>query len=330
VAGLLVVLFCSCIGRAAAQPAPKLHMVVVTSEDGPPLPEALLSVLRELFSRVGLVLVEIDEGKDEDLLARVRIQRDEDAATVRVFSVTQKRLASTHRVPRSESDAVFRETVAHVVLGAVEPLVVERLEVEAREPAPAPLPAASTDEAPLREPLRTHFGAALGAGPVWLGDLWGLRIAGRADAYVSTRLPSVFGITLGGILKRTRERASAESELSLAFARLSAGIEPWLSRFVRLGALLSAGVDYVQVSAEPTRMADQLDSPWRHFSPMLGGLLQLRFPLWRGLELQTVLGCDVDLTPYTYAVLDGSERTTLFELGRARPYAALFLAWSSL
>jgi hypothetical protein len=328
-------LFWLFFGRAAAQPAPKLRTVVVTSEDGPPLDEGLLSALRELFARVGIELVDSDEGKDEGLLARVRIQRDVDAATVRVFSVTDKRLASTHRVPRGETEALFRETLAHVVLGAVEPLVVERVEVEAKLPAqetaaPAPAPPQAGEPTKPDAGRALHFAAGLGAGPLALGDLWAPRIFGRADAYVATRMPSVFGLTLGGIVPLARTAASTEAELSLFLVRVQSGIEPWRSRFVRLGLLLAAGANFIATTANPQRAALDVVSPSRRVDALLGGLVQLRFPLWWGLELEALVGCDVDLTPRSFVVRDGEHRTKLFPASHAQPYAGLLVAWSSL
>ncbi len=323
-------------GRAAAQPPrPKLHRVVVTSEEGPALDEALLAALRELFMRVGLVLVETDEGKDEGLLARVRIQRDADAATVRVFSVTAKKLASTHRVPRAETDALFRETIAHVVLNAVEPLVVERAQLEATmvgassEPGGESAEPLATD-GPKREGPAAHYSLGVGAGPLIVGELWGARLAGRADVYVATRLPSVFGLTLGGVLPRTRERGAVHSRFDILFARISAGVEPWLSRLARLGILLSAGVDLLRVDIDPKRVPDQVLPRQRVPDFMLGALVQMRFPLWGGFELQALVGCDLDINPHEFAVTDGATRTKLYTPNRARPYAGLFVAWSSL
>lgn len=333
-AGLLAVLLWLLVGRAGAQSvAPKLHRVVVTSEEGPALDEALLAALRELFTRVGLTLVETDEGKDEGLLARVRIQRDADAATVRVFSVTAKKLASTHRVPRAETDALFRETVAHVVLNAVEPLVVERVELEASmldsqsaaHEHEQPGPTESRATAPP-----AHYGLGFGAAALVIGELWGTRLSGRADVYVATRMPSVFGLTLGWVLPRTRERGGVHSRFDILFARLSTGIEPWLSRFARLGILLSAGVDLLRVEVDPKRVPDQVLPPQRVFDFMLGAAVQMRFPLWHGLELQALVGCDLDLNPHEFAVTDGGTRTKLYTPYRARPYAGLTVAWSSL
>jgi hypothetical protein len=286
-------------------------------------------------------LVDSDEGKDEGLLARVRIQRDEDAATVRVFSVTAKKLASTHRVPRAETDALFRETVAHVVLGAVEPLVVERAKFEATQPVeqtPAPSPPAEAaagapagGEAGERARPSVHYGVGLGAAGMYIGDLWGTRLVGRADAYVGTRVPSVFGVSLGGVLPRTRERGWVHSELKFLFARVQAGIEPWLTRVSRLGVLLSFGVDALHGSARPNkRMADSVSAARYEFDYMLGALVQMRFLLGRGAELQTVVGCDLDLNPHEFSVKDGDDRITLFAPARARPYAGLIVAWSSL
>jgi hypothetical protein len=334
-AGLLATLLWLFIGRAEAQPAPKLHRVVVTSEEGPALDEALLAALRELFTRVGLVLVETDEGKDEGLLARVRIQRDADAATVRVFSVTAKKLASTHRVPRAESDALFRETVAHVVLNAVEPLVLERVELEATMVATISESAREGDTPVSREQAAgdgpaAHYGVGVGAAALVVGELWGARLAGRADAYVATRLPSVFGITLGYVLPRTRERGGVHSRFDILFARVQAGIEPWRSRFARLGVVLNAGVDLLRAEVDPKRVPDEVLPRQRVVDFMLGALLQLRFPLWGGLELQALVGCDLDLNPHGFAVRNGTTQTKLFTPYRARPYAGLVVAWSSL
>jgi hypothetical protein len=243
-------------------------------------------------------------------------------------------------VPRAETDALFRETIAHVVLGAVEPLVVERLKLEAslpaRDEAPPTAPAPSEQDAEVEERTHrapsAHYGVGFGAGPLFMGELWGARILGRADAYVATRVPSVFGITLGGVLPRTRERAWVHSELRMLFGRVQAGIEPWLTRVARLGVLLTFGVDALHGSARPKRMrmADSVAAAHYEIDYTLGALLQLRFPLRQGLELQTTLGCDLDLNPHEFSVQDGDRRTTLFAPARARPYAGLLVAWSSL
>jgi hypothetical protein len=232
---------------------------------------------------------------------------------------------------------VFRETVAHVVLGAVEPLIVERVETEtklAAQPSSPPSEPESkpTEQAPADAPPATHFGVALGAGPLLLSSepAWGARIFGRADVYLATRVPSVFGLTLGGIVPVKRERGDVHSELGLSFARVQAGIEPWLSRFMRLGVLLVLGADLISATANPERLAEKVKSPVRRVDALLGALLQLRFPLWRGFELSASAGCDVDLTPRELTVSDGEHVTKLFSLARVRPYAGLAIAWSSL
>ena len=311
-------------GRALAQPATKARGVIVTLEYGEPIDGALSASLRELFGRVGLTLLERDDGDESTLLARVRINENNEGATVRVFGVASGRLESTHRVQTAATEALYRETLAHVVLGAVEPLTSEAV-------ARAAAAKAESASVPPKAPRpAAHFGGALGVGPLWLGDLWGARIFGRADAYVATRLPSVFGLTLGGVLPRQTERADTHTELWLAFARLQAGVEPLIRSFLRLGVLLTVGADLISVSATTERATDSVSSPQRLVDAMLGGLVQLRFPLRRGFELSLALGCDVDLTPRSFVVHDGEEEHTLFALARARPYAGLAVAWSSL
>jgi hypothetical protein len=140
----------------------------------------------------------------------------------------------------------------------------------------------------------------------------------------------VFGLTLGGVLPKKRERADTHSELWLSFVRLQAGIEPLIRSFVRLGILLTVGADLISATATPERSADHVSSPLRRVDALVGGLLQARFPLRRGFELQLAFGCDVDLTPRSFVVNDGEQVRTLFELARARPYAGLAVAWSSL
>jgi hypothetical protein len=81
---------------------------------------------------------------------------------------------------------------------------------------------------------------------------------------------------------------------------------------------------------KPERLADKVAAAHYEIDYMLGALLQMRFPLWQGLELQTTVGCDLDLTPHGFSVQDGARKITLFAPARARPHAGLLLAWSSL
>jgi hypothetical protein len=120
------------------------------------------------------------------------------------------------------------------------------------------------------------------------------------------------------------------SRFDILFARVQAGVEPWISRFARLGVLLGAGVDLLRAEADPKRVPDQILPRQRVLDFMLGALVQLRFPLWHGFEVQALVGCDLDLNPHEFTVTNGTTRTKLFTPYRARPYAGLFVAWSSL
>src|SRR5262249_37842924 len=140
-------------------------------------------------------------------------------------------------VERGDSPALFRETLAHVILGAIEPLVGREDDVD-RPPPPPSLPPppvanappstsddltvarASVSEAPL-DPMRLLVGAR--AGPRLLeSDRAGIAFAGT----LSLTLPLPFrpsgAVYAGYVLPSRVSKASVDAEFHLVPLRAEA------------------------------------------------------------------------------------------------------------
>jgi hypothetical protein len=122
----------------ASSPRPaRAHLVVIESRLDPADDAGLRQTLSELLGRLDVRLAPAGSLVSEPELARVTISPTFDGARVTVQPLDPPGPLARHEVPQASSPELFRETLAHVVLGAIEPLVEQ-----ARAPEPARLPPA--------------------------------------------------------------------------------------------------------------------------------------------------------------------------------------------
>ncbi len=145
------------VAPAARADEPAEIPVVVLETSGPVDP-ALDLTLKELFGRRGVELAR--PGAPGHVVARVVVSQLGETASVLVDDPAHQ-LASVHRdVPRGDSPALFRETLAHVILGAVDPFLPDSRAASTPSstptptptPTPAPSPAPPARPAPLPTP----------------------------------------------------------------------------------------------------------------------------------------------------------------------------------
>lgn len=307
-------------------PAPRIVRVEVDDVVGDI--ESLRASLRELLLRVNVRLVEIDVP-DDQLLALVVITGSVRGANVRVFPAHAREPATSHHVPGAESEALFRETLAHVVLGAIEPLLSAPPQPPPAPPAPPQENEEEEEETPSPPlPLSYELGGALG--PLRIGtEQWTAQLSALVNLHVGTRLPSLFGLELGGALPSEQRAARVSSTLWLLSARARAGVEPLVRGRVRLGVVLSAGADFVSVSAKTERPTERIHSPRRQLDPVLGVASELRVALPHQLSMLLALGCDWNMTPHQLLVREREQDDTLWRTSALRPRITLGLLWST-
>ncbi|HEY5372559.1 MAG TPA: hypothetical protein VIK01_02690 [Polyangiaceae bacterium] len=316
----------------------------------------LEQLLSELLGRSGLTLTWSAPSSEGRVIARVHVKLHDDGALLDVVDPRDTSAARQVSVPRHGTEALFRETLAHVILGNVDPLATLDAERPSTTPSrhgsptptvpkPAPPPASPVAAPAVAAPapqadkslsyrqrrqeeerLRFAFGvggAALlvardRAAPVMAGSL-GLVFPGALQprAALSAGYMPPLGIDGKGL--------TANFRLIPMRARL--GLEPWSSPWLALDAALSLGVDWLTFTPTDTTAELQASSSTR-VAPVLGALLGARAHLGAGLDATLGLGLDFDPTPRTWLVAEGERRVPVLEMLRFRPSAALGLEWT--
>jgi len=316
----------------------------------------LEQLLSELLGRSGLTLTWSAPSTEGRIIARVHVKLHDDGALLDVVDPRDASAARQVSVPRHGTEALFRETLAHVILGNVDPLATLDAErpslTPSRQAGPAPAapnpapPPPSAVAAPTvavlasradeslshrerrqeEERLRFAFGVGGAAllvardrtAPVMAGSL-GLVFPGALQprASLSAGYMSPLGIDGEGL--------TANFRLIPVRARL--GLEPWTSPWLALDAALSLGVDWLTFTPTDSAGLRAVRSSQR-VAPVLGALLGARAHLGGGLDATLGLGVDFDPTPRTWLVVDGERAVAVLEMLRFRPSVALGLEWT--
>ena len=356
----LVVCLGACGGPAAVGRVPLLFAAEAAEAPAEPrwvelsgdVDKDLEQLLSELLGRSGLTLTWSAPSSEGRVIARVHVKLRDDGA---VLDVVDPRDASSARqvsVPRHGAEALFRETLAHVILGNVDPLATLDAEKPSTTPsrhagptpaAPKPAPVAAPTVAALapqpdmslnyrhrrEEEERLHVAVGVGgaallvardrAAPVMAGSL-GLVFPGALQprAALSAGYMPPLGIDSEGLTANFR----------LIPMRAHLGLAPWRSPWLALDAALSVGVDWLTFTPTDTTAELRAAPASTRVAPVLGALLGARAHLGAGLDATLGLGLDFDPTPRTWLVVEGERSVPVLEMLRFRPSAALGLEWT--
>lgn len=312
--------------HARAQPAPteaREGRRQVVLESTASLPPSFDDTLRELLGRLSLLVVRPHEAEAPRTLARVRVDPATGGVTVLVYRGARGTLFVQRSVPAGDSSAVLAETVAHVVLGAVEPLA--QAEPPAA-PAPTDVPA-STPAPPLATaPDRSHFLLGGRAALRHLGpDLNGL----GASALVGLRMPWPLrpAVTIEGsaLVPRDVRRGSIEADVGLQSLRALLHLEVLRAGRFALAPALGAGLDRISLAPESGPTGARLAAASARLQPVITAALDARFTLLPGLEAVATGGLDVDTAPRRWIIEQGARQSIFFEPSAARAFATLGL-----
>jgi hypothetical protein len=292
------------------------------------LDPALGDTLHELLSRVHLVIAGMN-AEGPRVVATVHIRWDGERALV-VAERVQHPTRVRREVERGSSAALFRETLAHVVLNIVEPWASDRgdetpLEQQLSEPtAPLELARAHERERPSRAGMLLM---AQAGGQQVASDRFAASLGGGVGVRVETRLRPVVLATAQTLLPRRATSQGVDSELTFVAARLSARLEALHRTRVSLAVAVGGGIDFVAFSThgEP---AGVRGSRSERIQPVGSAGLVLALALSPRVALELNAGVDVDAAPRRWVVQRRQDQVTLLELARVRPFAGLALSFT--
>lgn len=293
----------------------------------------LWMTLDPLLSHIGLRMVE--EASDADTVAHVVLSSDARGVRIVVFDPRRSGAPIRRQVARGDSPALFRETVAQVVLSMVEPMSETPPQPE---PAPTVTPALP---ALVAEPVRVDDpgeAAESKPGPASyvVGARSGLAFVGTATArpgfgaHLAVRFGDLWAspvLMAEGLFVLPHEVKDARTSSSFRASQLRVigALTVWQRGRSALELGLGPGLDVVSFE---TRRAppDLTPSPLsRRVQPIAALRAQLRVGLSTWLALLCGAGLDLDLAPRRWAVEREREQDLVFETGRVRPqfFAAL-------
>jgi hypothetical protein len=319
------------------QSAPRARAEAATCvllESSEPLDPALSATLAELLSRIGVRLVRSAEGGA--VVARVRIEPSDEGAWVSVEDTLGRGLSVRREVTRTGSEALFRETLAHVVLSEVEPLTDARPPppepvVPAPEPPLVPSPPTTHADALDQPAHRSAPHAVLGArgGPLWLspGQVGASFNAGVGIEFSGKLRPAL--VLEGGALWPEQVRVDdIEAELRLGSLRLAPRLGVLHGEHMGLDLGITGGADIASLVPQHNPQGTRSFGS-RRVQPVAGGFARLAFSFTPALRMFTGVGLDVDFAPRRWVVAGDQGETTLAALARLRPWAQLGLEWVS-
>ncbi len=304
--------------------------VIVLQNQLPEPNRALLEAsLRELLARLDLRLVDASAAPDGATLAHVTVEPLEGAVIVSVHAQGASASPVRYRVERT-SDELLSETLAHVILGAVEPYKATLGSVEAPHPDSPHKAARAADAA---------IGAAAMVDPSW----W-LGARGGPVLSASDRLGAVFGVAFGVTLPAVWRPSAAleaaywvpsrvthdavQADLSRFGGRLRVRVEPLSGERAALQLGLSGGAELVALS--PRSPSPRAARRSARLQPLLGGSFAGVVRLTASIDVVAALGLDLELAPRRWVVQSGSEQSSFFETAHVIPSASLGFEWRML
>lgn len=323
----------SAFNSARAQSARREEKLVVLQTRGVDdiVPE-FTDTLRELLSRIDILLVTADvRARQSSVVAYVDIDASERGATVWVQDPRRKIPRLKREIPLESSRDVFRETLAHVVLGAVETYASaaeETLEEPAKAPEPEPQPEPTSQPETVVIPSVLYALSARG-GPLWFAqDGVGAAIGGGFHVRLNRRLPLSWSVEAAGMLPVSVDSAGIVADVQITSVRANQRVAVLRTSHLILDLGIGLGIDWLvftPISAEPPI---SLQEASRRLQPMAGLNASLAIALTRALTILLSTGVDLDAAPRRWVVETELGRTTILEPYHLRPYASLGLAWT--
>jgi hypothetical protein len=314
---------------AAAGSKLERRVVVLDAAPSEGVDRDLEGTLGELLGRLQLGLVRPDGAGGARIVARVRIETSDRGATLTIESGRRDVPTVRREVERGESTALFRETVAHVVLGAIEPLVGREDDAE-RPPPPAPVvnaPARTSERG--GDPLRLMVGAR--AGPRFLeSDRLGIGFAGGVSLAFPLPLRPSASVRAGYVLPTLVSNHGVDAEFHLVPVRAEVAVRPLEGGGFALETALVGGVDFVSLAPQTAPSFVHPEETKRRVQPMFGGAVSSRFRLSPSADFVLTAGFDVDASPRRWVIVAPTGNDAFFETARVRPYAALGLDFTML
>jgi hypothetical protein len=281
------------------------------------------------------------------VFALVRIELHQGDATVTVTDGGGKSPAVQREVYGSESAAVFRETLAHIILGSVEPLAVSRSALRSQTDEGAPNPVRNTSD-PVREngasaprdiPLpesstevktrRVSLALGYRGGPMLVSTSRGaVAFGAQGTATLEGALRPSLSIDASYVIPPRVSEGGLNASIGLVPLRLRAAIEAYAWPSLALETAIVGGIDLVSLSPSSSDASLQVAPETRRVQPILGGAISGRTHLAPALDLVIGLGLDVDLAPRRWLVASDLTSNSFFELARVRPSASLGMMWT--
>jgi hypothetical protein len=281
----------------------------------------LPAALRELCSRIGLRVVAPYELAPGKVVLLAHIRADGDELELSVEEAETRKLIGQRRVPRGESQALSRETLAHVLLGLVEPWLERARRAQAEPPPPQELPSA-----PPKERVAWLPSLGLGAGPIALAqNQWSARLAGHSAFTAQRPTAPTVAVDLSGAAPVAVQGEGVQARFWLVGARLRGRISAVARPRGGLDVALSAGVDLLGFKPVSAVDGTSLASLSLRAQAVFGGALTGRVRLPRAIDLVFGVGADVDPKPREWKVSTEGMESTLLRPYTVRPYALVGL-----
>jgi hypothetical protein len=298
----------------------RAQLVVVDYPSSAFIDPGLHAAVRELLSRVQVQVVSAAQAADGEVIAYAQIAVGGDEVEIRVEDARGRHAPARRSLLRGGSDAMLRETVAHVLLGLIEPLA------EADRHAPEQALRAGEDAG---SGTRRAWQLGLHGGPVQLAQgTWSARFVGSGALVWGGRFSPSLALDASIAVPVTVNQQGVEAQVLLAGARARARLTPLAFTHAAVDAALSAGADVFVVRPEHAADGTELSAgASRRGQPVLGLALGVRTRVHPRLELVLGLGFDFDPMPRRWAVDEGESSSMVFETRYVRPYATLGVDW---
>ncbi len=316
----------------SAQPPPVQRRQVVLESTASLPAVAFEGSLRELLGRLSLAVVSPGRADPRAILALVRIDATAGGVLVTVRRGSDGAPFVQRDVPAAGSDAILAETVAYVILGAVEPLTQVSPEPPPSAPPPSAPPAASSSSAPTSPAPVAPPGPRLGweAGARFVGR----RLAGDADTtglglHGGLTLPWRWrpSLTLDASRLWTMHRAFDSIEASVDTLSLRALVRMDILSGPRasLSPAVGVGLDRLALTPRSGPSDVRLAAATSRVQPVLTAAIEGRVWLTSWLAAVASLGLDVDTAPRRWVVQNEQLRGAFFTPGVVRPSVTLGL-----
>jgi hypothetical protein len=296
----------------------RAQLVVVDYPNSAFTDPELQAAVRELLSRVQVEVVSAAQAANGEVIAYAQIAVGGEAVEIRVEDARGRYAPARRSLLRGGSDAMLRETVAHVLLGLIEPLA------EADRHAPEQALRAGDDTG-----TRRAWQLGLHGGPVQLAQgTWSARFMGSGALVWGGRFSPSLALDASIAVPATVNQQGVEAQVLLAGARARARLTPLAFARAAVDAALSVGADVFVVRPEHATDGTKLYAgASRRTQPVLGVALGARTRVHPRLELVLGLGLDFDPMPRRWSVDEGESSSVVFETRYVRPYATLGVDW---